>query len=160
MGDKSISEMRSEVIENFIGLEGCVDSVIGIHYLGRLSMAFYHEVLYDEYFSFGLKVRILEKILSAEGSSHSRLTEKLRRLNSIRNIFAHCGVQRYDSATKKLYVPNPRKTDEALDFGMLYREFIDALPEIRSFLLETATAKGAEIKINKDGQWEDVAPPE
>jgi hypothetical protein len=32
-----------------------------------MSLAFYHEVLRDEYFSFGLKVRILDRILSSEG---------------------------------------------------------------------------------------------
>jgi len=157
MNDKTVSEMRSEVIESFIGLEACIDAVIGIHYLGKLSMAFYEEVLYDEYFSFGLKARILEKILCADGDPQPALIQRLRRLNNIRNIFAHCGVQRYDSATKRSYTPNPRKLDTALDFGELHSEFVGGLAELRDYLLEAATRKGAVIKLKEGGRWVDFA---
>ena len=34
--------MRSEVIEDFIGLEALVDCIIGVHYMRELSLAFYH----------------------------------------------------------------------------------------------------------------------
>lgn len=156
MSNEGISKLRSAVIEDFIGLEALVDCVIGVHYLGKLSLAFYHEVLYDEYFSFGLKVRILEKILRPEGKVAKRQTELLRRMNNIRNTFAHCGITRYESKTGESYVPDPRKPDEALDFNALYTEFSDSVPTLRDYLLEKAAEKGANIKINKDGTWEEV----
>ncbi len=88
MSSEEISKLRADVIENFIGLEALVDCIIGVHYLGKLSLAFYHEVLYDEYFSFGLKVRVLEKILSPEKEKTAAIHfEKLRRANNIRNLF-------------------------------------------------------------------------
>ena len=156
MTSKSISELRSEVIEVFIGIEGLVDCIIGAHYLGRLSLAFYHEVLYDEYFSFGLKVRILTKILSSEGNPAEKQIQLLRRLNNIRNIFAHCGITRYDAETKTSYIPNPKQPDEGLDFNALHTEFVDALPDLRDYLLAKAAERGANIRIKKNGAWEEV----
>ena len=158
MGSEEISKLRADVIQNFIGLEALVDCIIAVHYLGRLSLAFYHEVLYDEYFSFGLKVRVLEKVLSPEGKTAAIHIEKLRRANNIRNVFAHCGLTRYESKTGQSYVPNPRKPDEGLDFRALYAEFSDSVTELRDYLLKKASEKGAVIKIEKDGTWEDVRP--
>lgn len=149
---------RAEVIRDFIGVEALVDCVISIHYLGRLSLAFYHEVLYDEYFSFGLKVRILNKMLSEEGKEANDQIQILRRLNNIRNFLAHCGVTRYKSKTDESYVPNPRDPEKALDFDALHAEFTAALPTVRGYLLAKAVEKGADIKTNKDGTWEQVLP--
>lgn len=152
MKGEEVSRYRSEIIEDFIGLEGLIGCLISIHYLGRLSLAFYHEVLYDEYFSFGLKVRILEKILYSEGKDAREKVEKLRRANNIRNIFAHCGVTRYEYSSGDSYVPNPRKPDEGLDFEVLHAEFMEIVPTLRDYLLEKASAKGAKIRINERGQ--------
>jgi hypothetical protein len=80
----------------------------------------------------------------------------LRRLSSIRNLFAHCGVTRYKAETKESYVPDPRKPEEGLDFAALHEEFLSAIPSLRDYLLARAVEKGAEIKINKDGTWEEV----
>ena len=56
--------MRAEVIEKFINVETIINAIISQHYLKRLVMPFLLEVLYDEYFSFALRRRILEKILN------------------------------------------------------------------------------------------------
>lgn len=154
--EHQISEQRSDVIEMFIGLEALVDCIIAVHYLGRLSLAFYHEVLYDEYFSFGLKVRILDKILATDDKAAKQVIQQLRRANNIRNIFAHCGITRYESKTGQSYVPNPRKPEEGIDFDALHAEFAASIPALRDFLLKRTSEKGAEIKINKDGSWEEV----
>jgi len=156
MNSEEMSKLRGDVIRDFIGLEALVDCVIAVHYLGRLSLAFYHEVLYDEHFSFGLKVRILEKVLSPEGKTATIHIEKLRRANNIRNVFAHCGITRYESETGKSYVPNPRKPGEGLDFKALHAEFSDSCTDLRDYLLKKASEKGADIKAAKDGTWEDV----
>ncbi len=159
MGEEhEISVQRASVIEEFIGLEALVDCVIGVHYLGRLSLAFYHEVLYDEYFSFGLKVRILEKILASDGKAGKETVQRLRRASSIRNIFAHCGVTRYEASAGRSCVPNPRDPEEGIDYGVLYAEYSVSIPLLRDFLLQKAVEKGAKISINKDGTWEEVRP--
>jgi len=155
-GQKGLAEQRSEVIDQFIGLEALVDCIIGVHYLGRLSLAFYHEVLYDEYFSFGLKVRILEKILSEDDKDAMNAVQLLRRANRIRNVFAHCGITRYESKTGQSYVPDPRNPEQGLDFEALHAEFSASIPPLRDFLLKKATEKGAQIRINRDGTWEEV----
>jgi len=115
-------------------------------------------VLYDEYFSFGLKVRILGKILSSEGKDAETKLQSLRRLSNIRNLFAHCGVTRYDSETRESFIPNPKDPDQALDFDALHAEFSATVPGLRDYLLAKAVQKGAKIKINKGGTWEEVEP--
>ena len=156
MTEKGLPTLRAEVIQELIGLEALVDCVISVHYLGKISKAFYNEVLYDEYFSFGLKVRILSKILSSEGKEGEDQIRVLQRLNNIRNIFAHCGATWYAADSGESFVPNPKKPDQGLDFDALRAEFNGALPAVRDYLLLKAVEKGAEIKINRDGTWEDV----
>ena len=86
MNRDKISKCRAEVIERFINIESIIDAIICQHYFKRVIMKFYFEVLYDEYFSFGLKRRILEKIFK---DIDSQKLQDLNRLNTIRNYFAH-----------------------------------------------------------------------
>ena len=65
MIDKDVlSKYRAEVIERFINMEWLINAIICQHYFKRVLMPFLLEVLYDEYFSFALKRRILEKIIN------------------------------------------------------------------------------------------------
>ena len=57
------SKYRSEVIERFINIEWLLNAIITQHYFKRMVSSFLFEVLYDEYFNFGLKRRIIEKII-------------------------------------------------------------------------------------------------
>lgn len=52
----SIENMRSIVIEKTINVEWLMSSIISQHYLKRVIKEFLLEVLYDEYFSFALKL--------------------------------------------------------------------------------------------------------
>ena len=63
MDETELTEARGQIIEDSIDLETMINLVISIHYLGKISSQFYYEVLYDEYFTLGLKLRILEKII-------------------------------------------------------------------------------------------------
>jgi len=143
------SAYRSEVIEGFILLEAIVDCFINTHYMGKPSMAFHEEVLYDEYFSFGLKVRIVEKVLDSEEKT---VVQSLRRVNNIRNLFAHCGMLRYESG--EVFAPNPRKLDKKLDFEALYAEFMERVPILQHFFAKRASKEGAEMLIVRKGRWE------
>lgn len=144
-----VSAYRSEVIEGFILLEAIVDCFINTHYMGKPSMAFHQEVLYDEYFSFGLKVRIVEKIL---GSEEKTMVQSLRRVNNIRNLFAHYAKLRYEGGES--FAPNPRKLDKKLDFEALYAEFMKIVPILQHFFAKRASKEGAQILIKRKGRWE------
>ena len=56
-----LSKYRSETIEKFINMETFINATISQHYLKKLLQSFFLEVLYDKYFAFGLKCRILFK---------------------------------------------------------------------------------------------------
>ena len=66
MDNNNISKYRSEVIEKAINIEWIMSAIICQHYFKKTILPFLLEVLYDEYFSFALKRRILEKIVKDE----------------------------------------------------------------------------------------------
>ena len=122
--DKDIlSKYRSEVIERFINVESIINAIISQHYLKRVTMPFLLEVLYDEYFSFGLKRRILEKIFK---NIDSQKLQDLNRLNTIRNYFAHYNQKSFEASDKEKKagkVIDPRNIKSEIDFERLYAEF-------------------------------------
>ncbi len=138
-----VSKYRAEVIEKFIGLEMMINAIICQHYLGRLNKKFLLEVLYDEYFSFALKRRVLEKIVSID----KRVLDDLNRLNTIRNYFAHCNVEFIDSISNRstAKVPDPRKTTEEIDFEKLYAEFISREKPVREYLTRVYKESGGAL---------------
>jgi len=85
-----VSEHRAEVIERAIDIEWLMSAIISQHYFGRVVKEFVLEVLYDEYFSSGLKRRVLEK--AVEDIDRQQL-QNLNRANTIRNYFTHCNQQ-------------------------------------------------------------------
>ena len=110
-------------------------------------MNFLLEFLYDEYCSFALKRRVLEKILPDFEKS---MLENLNRVNTIRNYFAHCNqilVEGSDltspSAVSK--VVDPRKLDKAIDFEKLHSEFMAIAEPLEKYLFEVFQAKGGQI---------------
>jgi len=108
MTDKTTSEHRSEVIEKSINIEWLVSAIITQHYFKRTYEPFLLEVLYDEYFSFGLKSKILEKIIKKVDtiSMDKSIINKLNRLNTIRNYFAHCNqefIEKEPAVARYLY---------------------------------------------------------
>ena len=99
MSREILTKYRTKVIEDFIKIEGYVNTIICMHYLGCLSVKFILQVLQDELFNFGLRVNILEKILATLLSSKKdfqRTIEDLRRLSKIRNYFAHCNTSFFE----------------------------------------------------------------
>ena len=83
-----ISQLRAEVIEKAINVEWLIHAIISQHFFNAVKLEFVSMVLYDEYCSFALKRRILLKICpKLEGD----IEQKINRLASIRNYFAHIG---------------------------------------------------------------------
>ena len=129
---------RGEIIEKFINLETLINAIISQHYFKKVRQDFFFELLYNQSFNFGLRISILEKIVSDIDSSK---IEKLRKLNAIRNYFAHCGPEVLPSKTLDVdraigRIPHPSDFKKTIDFDALYREFNITEPEISRYLGE------------------------
>jgi len=130
-----ISKYRAEVIERFINIETIIDAIICQHYFKKMLINFYLEVLYDEYFSFGLKRRILEKIVKG---IDSQKVQDLNRLNTIRNYFAHYSQEIIKGTDKmqKGKIIDPRDIQKEIDFENLYVEFMDKADGVEGYLFK------------------------
>ena len=137
MDEERLSIMRSAVIEKAINLEWVINAIISQHYFKKVALQFVTEVLYDEYCSFALKRRILEKIIK---NPDEQQIQKINRLNTIRNYFAHCGQQIFDgpevppAESQKGWVPDPRKPTKPIDFEKLHDEFMKLEKEVINYL--------------------------
>jgi len=125
-----------------------VNAIISQHYFKKVLKPFLLEVLYDEYFSFGLKRRILLKIIP---DLDNKKIEDLNRLNTIRNYFAHCnqeffGISEKPKAGTKGIIPDPRNIEKGIDFERLYNEFIKKEYGVTKYLAEIFTNLGGVLK--------------
>ena len=132
MDKETLQKYRAEVIERFINIETLIDVVICQHYFDKVEMKFYLEVLYDEYFTFGLKRRILEKIAR---DIDCNIIQDLHKLNNIRNYFAHYGQAIFKGREEqKWQVINPRDIEKEINFQQLYSEFVSKVDEVEKYL--------------------------
>ena len=150
MDKKTLSKYRSEVIEKFINIEWAISVIISQHYFKRVLKGFALEVLYDEYFSFALKRRILQKIIP---DLDNKKIQDLNRLNTIRNYFAHCGPEFVMISGKpkpepKVIVPDPRtrNLEKGIDFEKLYEEFIEKDRGVTTYLAKIFTDLGGVLR--------------
>jgi hypothetical protein len=157
-------ERRGEVIERFINIERVVNTIISQHYFGKQSLPFILQVLYDDGFNFGIKRRILERIVPELAA---RTRDDLARLNNIRNLFAHTDesifvgrglpppgaktiavdlkkVQKWDGTVAGL-------ADCALDYPALYEEFVRLAGPVEERLF-AAFGKMGGAAIRGDGE--------
>lgn len=146
MDKQTLSQMRSEVIEKFINLETIINAIISQHYFRKVYMPFFFEVLYDEYCSFALKRRILEKIVP---DINAKQIQDLNRLNTIRNYFAHTGPEMFKGAGvpsegQRGIVPDPRDLDKAIDYTQLYKEFQTLESTVVEYLFKLYQELGGE----------------
>lgn len=122
---KNLSQKRGEIIEKFMNIELIISCIIARNYAPKengINKTFLTDVLYDEYFHCGLKIRILEKIVE-----DSILIQELRRLNKIRNIFAHSGhtilTKLEIGKLREKKVNLSRSIEQNPDYQKLYNEF-------------------------------------
>jgi hypothetical protein len=141
MDNEQLNIMRAEVIERAIGIELMMSAIISFHYFGRISMPFLLEVLYDEYFSFALKRRVVEKI--APHADHRRFNE-LNRLGTIRNYFAHCSPNILHPETMERVAVDPKHLDRTIDFQSLFQEFSRLHDPVHKHLEEILIAMGGQ----------------
>jgi len=129
-----------------------MNGIISQHYFKKVLMPFVFEFLYDEYCTFALKRRVLEKIIP--GIDKQKMQD-LNRVNTIRNYFAHCnqvlveGTDPTDlSAISK--VIDPRKLDRAIDFKELHKEFIGIAGHVEEYLAKVYVDKGGVLQKDED----------
>ena len=135
MDKDKLSKYRAEVIERFINIEWIINAIISQHYFKRVLLPFVLEVLYDEYFSFALKRRILEKIIK---NIDNQKVQDLNRLNTIRNYFAHCNQEIIEGLdkTQKGKIIDPRNIEKEINFEGLYSEFIQKAGNVEEYLFK------------------------
>jgi hypothetical protein len=136
MKPDELTKARGEVIEKFINLETIINAIISQHYFKKVRQDFFFELLYNQSFNFGLRISILEKIVP---NIDKIKIEKLRKLNAVRNYFAHCGPEIFPTRStgidkEKGRVPHPADYQKSIDFDNLYQEFIKTEPEISVYL--------------------------
>jgi len=132
---ETLSKYRAEVIVKFINIEKIINAIISQHYFKRVVLPFYLEVLYDEYFTFALRRRILEKIIK---DTNKQKVEDLNRLNTIRNYFAHCDLEIFEASDKEKKcgkIVDPRAIEKAIDFNRLYSEFMQKERGVLEYLI-------------------------
>lgn len=138
MNKEKLSKVRAEVIEKSINIEWIIHAIISQHYFKKVLKPFILEVLYDEYFTFALKRRILEKIIV---NLDKQKKDDLNRLNTIRNYFAHCNQELFEGPIKpgpeaRGIVPDPKNIEKAIDFDKLYKEFMEKEISISAYLFD------------------------
>ena len=153
MDDKDLSKYRAEVIEKAINLEWLMNAIISQRYFKLVNINFLFEVLYDEYFSFALRRRILEKIVK---DFDKKKWNDLNRTNTIRNYFAHCNQQIFegpDLPAKGVQgkVLDPRNLDREIDFENLHKEFMLKIGPLEKYLADILLEMGGKL-VNSEGK--------
>ena len=143
----SVAKARAEVTEGFIQIETLVGRIITDYYFGQnnpMSLLFMLEMLYDEHCTFAMKRSVLRKVLDPlfQEKETRKKTEiefqKLYRLNSVRNNFAHCGpdVVLAKDGKGMRFTPDPRNTCKQLDLESDLKAFKRLEPEVFRWLIE------------------------
>lgn len=155
MSREILTKYRTKVIEDFIKIEGYINTIICMHYLGDLSVKFILQVLHDELFNFGLRVNILEKIFKTVSPSKELncLIDDIRKLSKIRNYFTHCNTSYFEPPEEDVInavIPSEDEIDK-LDIEGKLRKFEQCDAEIRK------TVKGGVPHPKKAGEYLDFS---
>ena len=128
-----IAQYRGVIIQDSINIEAMIDSII-INYFVKENKhsEFLTKAVEDENFSFGLKINILEK-LNLE--TYKEFIQDIRRINNIRNIFAHCLPGSFTGGLS--YYNKNNKTREVKELEEFHKEFLEKLKPVDEQLDKT-----------------------
>jgi len=123
---EKLAQYRGVIIQDSINIEAMVDSII-INYFVKENKhsEFLTKVVEDENFSFGLKINILEK-LNLE--TYTEFIQDIRRINNIRNIFAHCLPGSFTGGLS--YYNKNKKTHEVKELEEFHAEFLEKIKKV------------------------------
>ncbi|MBS3091493.1 hypothetical protein J4217_03545 [Candidatus Pacearchaeota archaeon] len=120
---KEVSFLRGVVITKSVDVELMIGAIITNYFaLSNKHSDFSTMVLSDPYFSFGLKINILKKILNKiNWSSYDGFKEDLQRIDTLRNRFAHAHMFGFEGDLAYPAGEKPLKVKKAKE---MYDEFI------------------------------------
>jgi len=121
-----IAQYRGVIIQDSISIEAMIDSIIINYFIKENKHSeFLTKVIEDEGFSFGIKINILEKL---NFEIYKDFIQDLRRINNIRNIFAHCLPGSFTGGLS--YYNKNKKEIEVKELGELHSEFLDKIKRV------------------------------
>lgn len=120
---KELLVLRGAIIHKSIDIDAYAGAIIENYFvLPNKHTEFRDMVISDPYFSFGLKIKILKKILKKiNWDSYEALKEDLYRVNEIRNLFAHSVPFGFDGHLSCYIGEKPMEIKKAKE---MYDEFI------------------------------------
>jgi uncharacterized protein YbaP (TraB family) len=144
MNQEALTKARGVIVEKFVAIEWTVSLIISQRYLKKLDMEFLQDVLCDDAVNFGLRVNLLEKI-----EPKFEYMQELRKMNNIRNKFAHCHqmIIEIDDASgqgRRIAV-NPKKQNIEINFESLENEFNNLFPKVNESLFQLLLCLGAQL---------------
>src|SRR3989344_1561885 len=125
----NVSIMRGLVITEAVNIDAHIGSIITNYFiLSDKHSKFSTMVLSDPYFSFGLKINVLKKIINEIGwKNYNHFKEDLYRINELRNIFAHSLMYGVDGDLIFQKGEKPIETKKAKE---MYDEFMSLYAKI------------------------------
>ena len=124
-----IAQYRGVIIHDSINIEALMGAIIAIYFVrDDKNNEFNRKVTDDEYFSFGLKIRILEKL---NQEVYPQFFEDIRRINNIRNIFAH-KVPTLDEGF--IYQDSKEEKTETKYMSDLHKKFLEKIKKVEEQL--------------------------
>jgi len=119
-----IAQYRGVIIHDSISIDALIGSIIAIYFArDDKNNEFNRKIIDDEYFSFGLKVRILEKL---NFEVYKGFFEDIRRMNNIRNLFAH----QVPTLDEGFFKKNLDGEEEILYMSDLHKEFLEKIKKV------------------------------
>ena len=125
----NISVLRGLVITEAVNVDAHIGAIITNYFvLSDKHTKFSSMILSDPYFSFGMKISILKKILNEIGWKHyDNFKKDLHRIDELRNRFAHSMMFGFDGDLIYPAGEKPMKIKKARE---MYDEFMSIYPKV------------------------------
>lgn len=153
-----LAKERGKIVEYFLHIDQLLNAIVLLFYEVGKDEDFILDVLYDEYFSTGLKIKILKKLyikLNIKDKKHiTNFTEKLFKLNQIRNYFVHCNLciseelVDVNKIDKNMSTIDPRDHTKYINFDELYKYFFLNNIVVENELIEVYKNMGGKVVNN------------
>lgn len=130
---KEVSEMRGIIITKSVDIDGFIGAIITNYFvIPKMHSNFSLFVSSNPYFSFGLKIDILKKIINElKFEYYANFKDDLTRVNELRNRFAHSiqfgfeGDLAYSAGEKSIKIKKAKE---------MYDEFMGLYPKVKNEL--------------------------
>lgn len=134
---EELLKMRGKVIHHFTTVEMGISVFISKFFFGTKNWNFIHTVLHNEYMTFGLKLSIFEKLLEQKGfdkKQKNQLFDKIRKLNSKRNTFAHRWAKTTTYDSEDYHLIGSKGMEDKIDIQSEYDDFFTLHQEVIEIL--------------------------